>query len=103
MLCNTYPPGVKYSKITHVSKQIEMCALFSIAVRGAGGCFMLKCLCMVICERRSQDRVFNQVAKASGTTPEMIHTDRRAAYTSANYNEALRQEKVRHGHQRITP
>ena len=32
---------------------------------------MLKCLCMVICERRSQDRVFNQVAKASGTTPEM--------------------------------
>ncbi len=57
---------------------------------------MLKCLCMVICERRSQDRVFNQAAKASGTTPEMIHTDRGAAYTSTNYNEALRQEKVRH-------
>ena len=26
----------------------------------------------------------------------MIHTDRGAAYTSTNYNEALRQEKVRH-------
>ena len=57
---------------------------------------MLKCLCIVICERRSQDRVFNQAAKASGTTPEMIHTDRGAAYTSTNYNEALRQEKGRH-------
>lgn len=65
---------------------------------------MLKCLCMVICERRSQDRVFNQVAKASGTTPEMIHTDRGAAYMSTNYNEALRQEAYRRlGHQRITP
>lgn len=53
---------------------------------------MLKCLCMVICERRSQDRVFNQAAKA----PELIHTDRGVAYTSTNYNEALRQEKVRH-------
>ena len=41
-------------------------------------------------------KVFNQAAKASGTTPEMIHTDRGAAYTSTNYNEALRQEKVRH-------
>lgn len=41
-------------------------------------------------------KVFNQAAKASGTTPEMIHTDRRAAYTSTNYNGALRQEKVRH-------
>ncbi len=72
-----------------------MCALFFVVVRGRG-CFMLKCLCMVICERRSQNRVFNQAAKASGTTPEMIHTDRGAAYTSTNYNEALRQEKVRH-------
>lgn len=68
-----------------------MCALFFVAFRGRGG-FMLKCLCMVICERWSQDRVFNQAAKASGTTPEMIHTDRGAT----NYNEALRQEKVRH-------
>lgn len=39
---------------------------------------MLKCLCMVICERRSQDRVFNQVAKASGTTPEMKRGERSA-------------------------
>ena len=36
MLCNTYPPGVKYSKITHASKQIEMCALFSIVPGGPG-------------------------------------------------------------------
>lgn len=95
MLCNTYPPGVKCSKIVLMDKVIAMCALFRAAMWG-GGCFMLKCMCMVICERRSQDRVFNQVAKASGTTPEMIHTDRGAAYMSTNYNEALRQEKVRH-------
>ncbi|MDN3537883.1 DDE-type integrase/transposase/recombinase [Limosilactobacillus fermentum] len=46
--------------------------------------------------REAAIKVFNQAAKASGTTPEMIHTDRGAAYTSTNYNEALRQEKVRH-------
>ena len=46
--------------------------------------------------REAAIKVFNQAAKASGTTPEMIHTDRGAAYTSPNYNEALRQERVRH-------
>ncbi len=88
------PPRQNSKNIVCDKDNGNVCALFCSG-QGAEG-FMLKCLCIVICERRSQDRVFNQAAKASGTTPEMIHTDRGAAYTSTNYNEALRQEKVRH-------
>ena len=65
---------------------------------------MLKCLCRVICERRSQDRVFNQAAKASGTTPEMIHTDRGAAYTSKAFNHYLASNNSQHSYSApVTP
>lgn len=34
MLCNTYPPGVKCSKIVLMDKAIGMCELFFVAVGG---------------------------------------------------------------------
>ena len=39
---------------------------------------------------------FKRAFKVEPDAQPMIHTDRGAAYTSTNYNEALRQEKVRH-------